>query len=589
MSQSVLQTLNNHVRKAFATLGLPDEFGRVVESARPDMAPFQCNGALAAAKHAKKSPRDIAASVVEILSANHDIQDLEIGGPGFINMGPSDQILTDRSNGLASRERAGARAADTPKKIMVDFGGPNVAKPMHVGHLRSSVIGDCLQRLLRFRGHEVISDIHLGDWGLQMGHLITELQSEQPELLYFDANITDGYPKQSPVTIDDLARLYPQASNKAKDDAARMEISRTATSKLQAGRAGYQALLDHFINVSIEALKKDFGALGVSFDLWNGEAAVNPLIAPMIEKFKQEGHTETSDGALIIRVAQEEDKKELPPLILISRAGAALYATTDLATIQDRRDNYQPDTILYVVDFGQSSHFEQVYRAAEKTGLFPKQGLEHIKFGTVNGKDGKRFRTRAGGVMRLSDLLQQAKDAAAKRLAEAGLAKDMSKGEFSDVARMVGLAAIKFSDLQNVRTTNYIFDLERFTSFEGKTGPYLLYAAVRIKSLLRKAAKMGVKTGEITPNEPAEKKLVLMLDRFNRALAHAEDKRMPHILCEHVYSLAQAFSKFYADCPVLASNVPDDIKSSRLALASLTLRQLSIGLDILGIETPERM
>ncbi len=580
MSQSVLQTLNAHLQAAFKALDLPAELGLVVVSGKPDMAPFQCNGALAAAKIAKKSPRDIAQAVVEKLEGNPDFQAISIGGPGFINLAPSDALITKRSNDLAVSPLTGARPADELQKIVVDFGGPNVAKPMHVGHLRSSVIGDCLQRLLRFRGHGVVSDIHLGDWGLQMGHLITELQDEQPDLVYFDENITSGYPKESPVTIDDLSRLYPVASAKAKEDAERMERSRTATSELQAGRAGYRALLDHFISVSIAALKKDFGALGVHFDLWKGEAAVDPLIGPMVEKFKKDGFTEESDGALIIRVAEESDKKELPPLILISRAGAALYATTDLATIQDRRDNLHPDVILYVVDFGQSSHFEQVYRAAGKTGLFPREGLEHIKFGTVNGKDGKRFRTRAGGVMRLSDLLSQAKEAAANRLSEAGLAKDMDEEERAEIARMIGLAAIKFSDLQNVRTTNYIFDLERFTSFEGKTGPYLLYASVRIKSILRKAKKLGVKAGLIKPLKATEKNLVLTLDSFNRALAHAEAKRMPHILCEHVYNVAQSFSKFYADCHVLGDDVPADVQASRLALCELTLRQLTLALDI---------
>ncbi|PHR61703.1 MAG: arginine--tRNA ligase [Robiginitomaculum sp.] len=588
-SQSVLQILNTHVEAAFSALDLPVEYGRVVVAGKPDIAPFQCNGALAAAKFAKKSPRDIAQAVVEKLENIADIAKADIGGPGFINLTPAQSLVHTRANGLAASETTGARHAEVTKKIIVDFGGPNVAKPMHVGHLRSSVIGDCLQRLLRFRGHDVVSDIHLGDWGLQMGHLITELKYEQPDLIYFNADITEGYPTTSPVDIDDLARLYPQASIKAKEDADRMVLSRTATSELQAGRAGYRALLNHFIEVSIIALKKDFGALGVNFDLWKGEAAVDPLIAPMVAKFKADGFAEESEGALIIRVAEDSDKKELPPLILISSAGAALYATTDLATIQDRRDTLNPDTILYVVDFGQSSHFEQVYRAAGKTGLFPKKDLEHIKFGTVNGTDGKRFRTRAGGVMRLSDLLSQAKDAATKRLDEAGLAADMDATERAEIARMVGLAAIKFSDLQNVRTTNYIFDLERFTSFEGKTGPYLLYAAVRIKSLLRKAEKMGVVVGEITPEADAEKKLVLTLDSFNRALANAEEKRMPHILCDHVYSLAQAFSKFYADCHILAPETPDTVKSSRLALAALTLRQLELGLDILGIEAPERM
>ncbi|MBL4854906.1 MAG: arginine--tRNA ligase [Robiginitomaculum sp.] len=587
MSQSVLQILTAHLGAAFAELDLPKDYGRV--SVSDKTSPFQCNGALAAAKLAKKAPRDIAAQVVEQLESNKDIISADIAGPGFINLVPSEELLTKRAGELLADERVGACVAEITEKIVIDFGGPNVAKPMHVGHLRSSVIGDCLQRLLRFRGHDVISDIHLGDWGLQMGHLITELEDEQPDLPYFDGDVTDSYPEKSPVSIDDLARLYPQASGKAKDDPDRMARSRKATSELQAGREGYKALLEHFIQVSIAALKKDFSALGVHFDLWKGEAAVDPLIPDMIEQFKKDGHTELSDGALIIRVAEDSDKKDLPPLILISGAGAALYATTDLATIKDRRENLNPDTILYVVDFGQSSHFEQVYRAADKTGLFPREKLEHIKFGTVNGKDGKRFRTRAGGVMRLSDLLSQARDAATKRLDEAGLAQDMGAEERTEIARKVGLAAIKFSDLQNVRTTNYIFDLERFTAFEGKTGPYLLYAAVRIKSLLRKAQAAGVNPGAITPTHKAEQRLVLALDSFNRALATAEAKRMPHILCEHVYTLAQAFSKFYADCPVLQDGVPDETKSSRLALAALTLKQLEIGLELLGIETPERM
>lgn len=586
---SILQSLEGHLKSAFERAGAPREFGRVIVSDRPDLAPFQCNGALAAAKTLGKNPREIAQTVVDALQGQSDIAQLEIAGPGFINITPSAALIGARAKTLQDDPLTGARRARTPKKMVIDFGGPNVAKPMHVGHLRSSVIGDSLQRLMRFRGHDVTSDIHMGDWGLQMGHLISELEDEQPNLPYFDRDITSGYPKTPPLDIDDLSRLYPQASAKAKADAARMEKSRQATAELQAGRPGYRALLQHFIDVSIAALKTDFDALGVHFDLWKGEAAVDPLIPGMIADFKAGGYTEESDGALIIRVDEETDKKKLPPLILVSRAGAVLYATTDLATILDRKTELDPDLILYVVDLGQSSHFEQVFRAAGKTGLFPKENLEHIKFGTVNGKDGKRFRTRAGGVMRLSDLLSQANAAARKRLDEAGLATDMDAQERAEIARLVGLAAIKFSDLQNARTTNYIFDLDRFTAFEGKTGPYLLYAAVRIKSLLRKAKALGISPGPINPKTPTETALVLTLDSFDAALRLAEEKRMPHILCDHVFVLAQAFSKFYAECPVLASSVDMDVKQSRLALAALALLQLELGLELLGIKTPERM
>ena len=493
-----------------------------------------------------------------------------------------------RARALATDPRTGASAPDS-QKIVIDYGGANVAKPMHVGHLRSAVIGEALKRLLRYRGNTVIGDVHLGDWGLQMGHLITELQDEQPELTYFDADVTDGYPSDSPVTMDDLARLYPAASNKAKSDPARLERSREATAELQAGRPGYRALLDHFITVSIAALKKGYGALGVDFDLWKGEAAVDPLIPGMVETFKAQGITEEDDGALIIRVETDEDKKPVPPVFLISRSGAAQYHTTDLATLLDRKNEIDPDLILYVVDQRQALHFEQVFRAAVLADMYKPEQMNHLGFGTMNGKDGTPFKTREGGVLRLDDLLTMMNDAATARLNEAGIGADFDAAERTEIARKVGLAALKFADLQNQRLTNYIFDPERFTAFEGKTGPYLLYAAVRIKSILRKAETLGVKAGEITISEPAETGLVLELDSFDRALSSAAEKYSPHILCDHIYSLAQAFSRFYTDCPILQDGVADVVKSSRLALAETTLRQLEAGLDIIGIEVPERM
>ena len=592
MSLSILQTLNGHVQAAFAALDLPPELGRVIRSDRPDLAPFQCNGALAAAKAAKKNPREIASAVVDILKDNADIASLDIAGPGFINLTPTDALITGRANGLAASDTTGAEHAADTETIVVDYGGANVAKPMHVGHLRSAVIGESLKRLLRFRGHTVIGDVHLGDWGLQMGHLISELEDEQPDLPYFDANITDGFPTDSPVSMDDMARLYPAASAKSKADPARLKRSQTATAELQAGRAGYRALLDHFITISIEYLKRGYGELGVEFDLWKGEASVDPLIPGMIDDMIAMGITEESDGALIIPVDDNYDaekRKGIPPVMLRARTGAVLYHTTDLATLIDRKNEIDPDLILYVVDQRQAMHFEQVFRAAVKAGWYTAEQLEHPGFGTVNGKDGKAFTTRGGGTLRLSDLTEMMRDAAEKRLAASGIGQDFDADEQKDIATKVGMAALKFADLQNQRTTNYVFDLERFVSFEGKTGPYLLYAAVRIKSLLRRAAEQGVKPGEIKAVEDAEQKLVLTLDHFDDALAHAEDKRMPHILCDHVYTLAQAFSKFYADCPVLQDGVPDDVKASRLALAELTLRQLTLGMDILGIDIPDRM
>lgn len=586
---SIAEQLSGVLGDAFASLELPRELGRVTPSKQnPERFPFQCNGAMPAAKQAGKPPREIAQAVLDRIAGDALIEKAEIAGPGFINLLPAAAAINARAAGIASDDRAGAPQVSEPRKVMIDFGGPNVAKPMHVGHLRSSVLGDSLQRLFRFRGDTVISDIHLGDWGLQMGHLITELEEEQPDLPYFDAAITDGYPSEPPVDIEDLARLYPQASKKAKEDADRLAKSRRATAELQAGRAGYRALLRHFIDVSVAALKKDFGDLGVHFDLWKGESDVNDLIDGLVADFKARGVAEESDGAWVVRVAREGDKKELAPLILVTSEGSSLYGTTDLATILDRKQTVGPDLTLYVVDLAQSDHFEQVFRAADKAGLAPEGSLEHVKFGTVNGTDGKRLRTRDGGTFRLADLIASAIERADERLKEAGLAADVGAEEHDRVARMVGLAAIKFADLQNYRTTNYVFDLDRFTSFEGKTGPYLLYAAVRVKSLMRRAAEAGVEPGPISAEAAEERDLVLALDAFGAALEQACENRAPNAICDHAFTLAQAFSKFYAACPILSAET-DAVKRSRLALAEATLKQLELCLGLLGLEAPERM
>ncbi len=588
MPASIADRLAERAGAAFAAEGLPAAFGAVIRSDRPDLSPFQCNGALAAAKEAKKPPRDIAAAVAARLAADPLVAAVDVAGPGFLNLTPAPDIVTVRARELAADDRAGAERVGTPRKVVIDFGGPNVAKPMHVGHLRSSVLGDALQRLFRFRGDDVVSDIHLGDWGLQMGHLITELELEQPDLPYFDAANEGPFPDAPPVTIDDLARLYPQASGKAKSDPDRLAASRRATAELQAGRAGYRALLRHFIAISVAALKQDFDALGVRFDIWKGESDVDPLVPEVVAAFKDKGAAEESDGAWIVRVARDGDKKDLAPLILVTSEGSSLYATTDLATILDRRRAFAPDLILYVVDLAQSDHFEQVFRAAVKVGWLKEGALEHIKFGTVNGPDGKRLRTRDGGTFRLSDLIQEARDRARERLAEARLGDDLSADERDAVADAVALAAIKFADLQNYRTTNYIFDLDRFTSFEGKTGPYLLYAAVRVKSLLRKAADDGQAAGEIRIEAPEETALLFELDNFDTAVRLAYEKRAPNALCDHAFSLAQAFSKFYAACPILKAG-DAATSASRLGLATLTLKQLELALGLLGIEAPERM
>ncbi|MEO0713742.1 MAG: arginine--tRNA ligase [Pseudomonadota bacterium] len=583
-------TLGAACADAFEALGLERKWGSVRGSDRPELADFQCNGAMGAAKQAGKNPRDLAGELVEKLAGAPAIASVDVAGPGFLNIRVTPEALATRAERVRTSEMRGAETAANVERVVIDFGGPNVAKPMHVGHLRSAVIGDTLQRLMRFLGDEVVSDTHLGDWGLQMGHLVTELQDEQPDLIYFDAGSEGPYPAEPPVTIDDLARLYPQASGKAKADPARNERSQQAVAELQAGRPGYRALLRHFIDVSVAALKQDYAFLNVSFDLWKGESDVDQLIPAVIALFKDKGLAEEDDGALIVRLERESDKKEIPPLMLVNSRGGTGYHTTDLATILDRTQAIEPrpERMIYVVDQRQALHFEQVYRAAGMAEMFPEDRLEHIGFGTVNGPDGKPFKTREGGVLRLADLNAMAVEEADKKLASANLPEDMGPEERANVARAVAVAALRFSDLQNVRTTNYVFDLERFTSFEGKTGPYLLYAAVRIQSLLRRAESEGNAPGAIRIESASERALALALDGFSSACLAARAKRTLHILCEHLYGLAQAFSAFYAAHPIAAEK-DAGARAARLGLCEAVLAQLSCGLSLLGIEPPERM
>lgn len=586
MRPSLLADLTAAVGAAFAAEGLDPALGRVQVSDRPDLAQFQSNGALAAAKAAKANPRALAEKIAARLAADPRFAKVEIAGPGFLNFVLADGVL-DAALAAPDAVFAPAPVADRGR-VVVDFGGPNVAKAMHVGHLRSSIIGDALQRHLKFAGFAAVGDVHLGDWGKPMGMLITELQARRPDLPYFDAAFAGPYPAQSPVTMDNLEELYPVAAAACKADPARDEAARAATMELQQGRPGYRALWRHFIDVSIAGVQREFASLGVTFDLWKGEADVDPLIAPMLEDLKARGIAELDDGALIVRVAKADDKKESPPLILVKRDGGVLYETTDVATIVDRVKSLDPDLILYVVDQRQHEHFEKVFRAAIRAGYAGRATLEHVGFGTMNGADGKPFKTRAGGVLKLYDLIAMAKAEAEKRLVEHGIGADYPAEERAEIARQVGLAAIKFADLSNYRLTNYIFDLERFTKFEGKTGPYLQYAAVRVKSLLRKAADEGAASGAVAIRAGEERDLALALLRFPDALEETIRLRAPNVMCDYAFALAQRFSSFYAAHHILSE--PDAVlRASRLALAGLTLRALETALGLLGLEIPDRM
>ena len=592
--------LGEAVGAAFASAGLAASFGRVTPADRPDLADFQCNGALAAAKSAGRPPREIAEAVLAKLAGDPRLASASLAGPGFLNLKLSDAALSARANEIADDPRSGALAVAAPRKILVDYGGPNVAKEMHVGHLRSSIIGEAVKRLYRFRGDTVLGDAHFGDWGFQMGLLIVAICDEAPDIAAriepliaepagfseADRHAIDDL-LAAKVTLDDLDRLYPAAAARAKADEAFRDRARRATAELQDGRFGYRLLWKHFHDVTRSALERDFHALGIDFDTWKGESDVNDLIEPMVAELRAKGLLFPDQGAEIVRVARNDDKKDLPPLLVVSSEGSAMYGTTDLATIVDRARSFGPDHTLYVVDQRQADHFEVVFRAAYLAGYATEGELEHVGFGTMNGPDGKPFKTRAGGVLKLRDLIDMTGERARERLHEAGLGAELGPEAFEDTALKVAVATLKFADLQNFRGTSYVFDLDRFSSFEGKTGPYLLYQAVRVKSVLRRAAEEGAKGGPITVTEDAERELVLTLDAFDHAVTEAYEKKAPHLLAEHAYRLASVFSKFYANCPILAA--PPPVRASRLALAQASLSQLERTLDLLGIEAPERM
>jgi arginyl-tRNA synthetase len=587
---SLKEQLTTLVADAFATCGYDRKYGDVQISNRPDLSQFQCNGALAAARQYNTNPRQIAQNVVDKLTALALFQSVTIAGAGFINLTLADDFLVEHVRALAADPRHNCALVTRPRKVIVDYGGANIAKPMHVGHMRAAIIGESLKRLTRFLGHDVLGDVHLGDWGLPMGMVISELQMRHPDWPYFDPNHNGPYPAEAPVTIADLDELYPAASKRTKEDPVALEAARLATFALQNGRPGYFALWRHFMEVSLAELRRDYADLNVEFDLWLGESDTRERIAPLLERLQKEGYAHESQGALVIDVAEPEDTKEIPPLLLIKSDGAVLYGTTDLATIEQRVQDFGPELMLYVVDKRQSNHFEQVFRAAHKTGVAGKTvKLEHIAFGTMNGKDGKPFKTREGGVLKLRALIEMVIDKAKERLAEVEVAKNYDETEKTEIARLVGIATLKYADLMNHRAIDYVFDLDRFSSFEGRTGPYLLYTLTRTKSILRKAIEQGLALGPIiTPVDDGERALLLKFAELPDVLALAFAERAPNHLCEYAYTLATTFNHFYHDHHILSEAQPAQ-QASWLAVADCTVDLLELVLDLLGIQTPERM
>ena len=587
--KKLLDKITAEMEEAFEEAGYDRSYAKVTLSNRPDLCEYQCNGAMAGAKVYKKAPIMIAKDVVSQIGRQGCIAEAEAVAPGFINLKIDDRYLASYLNDVAGEETLGLEKTENPEMIVIDYGGPNVAKPLHVGHLRSAIIGESVKRICRAMGHKVLGDIHMGDWGYQMGLIITELKKRQPDLPYFDESFEGEYPSEAPFTIGELEEIYPTASAYAKEHEEYREEALHATYLLQNGHKGYTAIWKHIMQVSVADLKKNYANLNVEFDLWKGEADAQAYIPDMIERLKKEGFARVDDGALVIDVKEETDTKEIPPCMIQKSDGASLYGTTDLATLVQREEDYHPDQVIYVVDKRQELHFTQVFRAAKKTGIVPeKTRLRFLGFGTMNGKDGKPFKTREGGVMRLENLIREINEEMYHKITDN---RTVGEEEAKETAGIVGMSAIKYGDLSNQASKDYVFDVDRFTSFEGNTGPYILYTIVRIKSILHKYEEMGKHLEDLSvsgAHSDSEKALMLEIAKYNAVMETAYEETAPHKICAYIYDLANAFNRFYHETKILAEE-DEKVQESYIAVLILTKRVLEACIDILGFEAPERM
>lgn len=585
----LIDLISEQLAGAFERAGFDAAYGKATLSNRPDLCEYQCNGALAAAKQYHKAPIQIANAVLDALGKNEMFSSAEAVMPGFLNLKISEDYLASYLREMAQTPHYGAQDDPNACTIVLDYGGPNVAKPLHVGHLRSAIIGESLKRIYRFFGNHVIGDIHLGDWGLQMGLIMAQLQDEKPDLPYFDPDYTGEYPAEAPFTISELERIYPAASARSKEDEAFAARAHEETFRLQHGERGERALWQHILRVSVEDLKRNYDNLGVSFDVWLGESDAQKYIPQMLETVKAKGLCVESEGALVVPVQEETDAKEVPPCILVKSDGATLYATTDLATIVQREQDYHPQKYMYLTDKRQNLHFEQVFRVAKKAGLVSADTqLGHIGFGTMNGKDGKPFKTRDGGVLRLEQLLSDVESEVREKMAD----RDMDEDVLNDAAAKIGLAAIKYGDLSNQASKDYVFDVDRFTSFEGNTGPYILYTIVRTKSLNAKIEAQGINVDGDARILPAQNKTVtdvmLALSKWSDTVSAAYQEQAPHKICQFVYELCDAYNKFYHENKILANEDVQE-RQSWIVLSRLVGSVLEQAIDLLGLEAPDRM
>ncbi|MBQ2745730.1 MAG: arginine--tRNA ligase [Lachnospiraceae bacterium] len=589
--KKLLDILSEQFAKVLAECGYDEKYAKVTVSNRPDLCEYQCNGAMALAKAHKKAPIMIAQEIVEKLAGNEMFSEIVAVNPGFINIKISESFLATYIDDMAADEKAGCDVNNRPKKVVIDYGGPNVAKPLHVGHLRSAIIGETLKRLYRFKGDEVIGDVHLGDWGLQMGLIIEQLRVEQPDLVYFDESYTGEYPAEAPFTISELEKIYPTASARSKEDEEFKEKAHMATLELQKGKPAYRALWKHILNVSIADLKNNYKNLNVDFDVWKGESDAEAYIPAMVEDMINSGLAHESQGAMVVDVMEETDTKEIPPCIIRKSDGAALYATSDLATIIQRVQDYNPEEIIYLADKRQEMHFTQVFRTAKKAGIVDDNvKLIYQGFGTMNGKDNKPFKTREGGVMRLETLLSDVNNAVYNKMMEN---RQESEETARETSKIIGLAAVKYGDLSNQTSKDYIFDTERFASFEGNTGPYILYTIVRIKSILDKYASTvgsldAIEGGVNKSLTPSEKALMMELSKFNATIDSAYEELAPYKICAYIYDLSNAFNTFYHDNKILGEE--DKAKQAGfIKLLMITKKALEMSIDILGFTAPDRM
>ncbi len=587
--EKFLDLISEEMKAAFEAAGYDRELGKVTLSNRPDLCEYQCNGAMAGAKSYKKAPIMIAQAVAQTCKESKVFSEVSAVAPGFLNLKVKEGFVAEYLGQMVKKPKFGLDMTENPGKIIVDYGGANVAKPLHVGHLRPAIIGESIKRIAKYTGHDVIGDIHMGDWGLQMGLIITELKMRQPELVYFDQEYEGEYPKEPPFTLTELEEIYPTASGKSKEDASYKALAMEATVMLQNGNKGYRALWQHIMDVSIADLKRNYDNLDVEFDLWKGESDVQELIPGMVDYLKKEGYAYMSEGALVVDVKEETDPKEIPPCIILKSDGASLYNTTDLATIMDRMEQYHPDKMIYITDKRQDLYFEQIFRCARKAKLVePETELLHIGHGTMNGKDGKPFKTRTGGVMRLEVLMQEINDEMYRKIEE-------SRGEMDEeakeTAKTVALSAIKYGDLSNQASKDYVFDIDKFTSFEGDTGPYILYTIVRIKSILNKVKEQGSLPEELMIREAdsvSEKDLMLQIAGFNAMMETAYEETAPHKVCAYIYDLANAINSFYHETRIVSEEDPDK-KAGWVALLMLSRDILETCIDVLGFSAPERM